>query len=111
MDIIFLLGYHFLVFPSPPTPPPPSPRAFAQSFEVIPSILAENAGLNPIATITDLRNRHALGETHAGINVRKVRAPWKHFKHFITFNKNGSKKRQIFQGSIYFLTYYHKVLM
>jgi len=46
-------------------------RAFAQSFEVIPSILAENAGLNPIATITDLRNRHALGDTHAGINVRK----------------------------------------
>jgi hypothetical protein len=34
--------------------------------------LAENAGLNPIAIVTELRNRHALGERSAGINVRKV---------------------------------------
>ena len=46
--------------------------AFAESLEVIPSTLAENAGLNPIATVTDLRNKHACGFKSAGINVRKV---------------------------------------
>jgi T-complex protein 1 subunit delta len=46
-------------------------RAFAEALEVIPYTLAENAGLNPIATVTELRKRHALGEKTAGINVRK----------------------------------------
>ncbi|XP_072751489.1 T-complex protein 1 subunit delta [Anoplolepis gracilipes] len=46
-------------------------KAFANALEVIPSTLAENAGLNPIATVTELRNRHAKGEITAGINVRK----------------------------------------
>lgn len=46
-------------------------RAFANALEVIPSTLAENAGLNPIGTVTELRNRHAQGEINAGINVRK----------------------------------------
>lgn len=45
--------------------------AFAEALEVIPTTLAENAGLNPIAIVTELRNRHALGERTAGINVRK----------------------------------------
>jgi len=45
-------------------------RVFAEALEVIPSILAENAGLSPISTVTELRLRHARGETHAGINVR-----------------------------------------
>lgn len=46
-------------------------RAFAEALEVIPFTLSENAGLNPIATVTELRNRHAKGERTAGINVRK----------------------------------------
>jgi T-complex protein 1 subunit delta len=46
-------------------------RAFAEALEVIPCTLAENAGLNPISTVTELRNRHAKGEKTAGINVRK----------------------------------------
>ncbi|XP_076638437.1 chaperonin containing TCP1 subunit 4 [Colletes latitarsis] len=46
-------------------------KAFANAFEIIPSTLAENAGLNPIATVTELRNRHAQGESTAGISVRK----------------------------------------
>ncbi|CAL8274125.1 T-complex protein 1 subunit delta [Gadus morhua] len=46
-------------------------RAYADALEVIPSTLAENAGLNPISTVTELRNRHAQGEKTAGINVRK----------------------------------------
>lgn len=46
-------------------------RAFAEALEIVPFTLAENAGLNPIATVTDLRTRHAEGEKTAGINVRK----------------------------------------
>ena len=44
-------------------------RAFAETLEVIPYTLAENAGL--IEMVTELRNKHARGETSAGINVRK----------------------------------------
>lgn len=46
-------------------------KAFAEALEVIPFTLAENAGLNPIVVVTDLRNRHALGYRHAGINVKR----------------------------------------
>lgn len=46
-------------------------RAFAEALDIIPFTLAENAGLNPISTVTELRNRHAQGEQTAGINVRK----------------------------------------
>lgn len=38
---------------------------------MIPYTLAENAGLNPIAIVTELRNLHAKGGIHHGINVRK----------------------------------------
>eukprot|EP00475_Leptophrys_vorax_P019676 TRINITY_DN26986_c0_g1_i2.p1 TRINITY_DN26986_c0_g1~~TRINITY_DN26986_c0_g1_i2.p1 ORF type:complete len:124 (-),score=3.21 TRINITY_DN26986_c0_g1_i2:51-371(-) len=37
-------------------------KAFAQALEVIPYTLAENAGLNPISIVTELRNKHAEGE-------------------------------------------------
>lgn len=33
--------------------------------------MAENAGLNPIGTVTELRKRHHNGEKDTGINVRK----------------------------------------
>ncbi|EFJ24224.1 hypothetical protein SELMODRAFT_102150 [Selaginella moellendorffii] len=46
-------------------------RAFAEALEVIPYTLAENAGLNPITIVTELRNHHANGEVNTGINVRK----------------------------------------
>ncbi|KAJ7516326.1 hypothetical protein O6H91_22G053800 [Diphasiastrum complanatum] len=46
-------------------------RAFAEALEVIPFTLAENAGLNPIVIVTELRNHHANGEVNTGINVRK----------------------------------------
>lgn len=46
-------------------------KAFAEALEIIPYTLAENAGLNPISTVTELRNRHAQGDTTSGINVRK----------------------------------------
>jgi T-complex protein 1 subunit delta len=38
-----------------------SVRAFGEALEVIPFTLAENAGLNPISIVTELRNRHAKG--------------------------------------------------
>ncbi|XP_064403346.1 T-complex protein 1 subunit delta-like [Halichondria panicea] len=46
-------------------------RGFTDAMEVIPYTLAENAGLNPIGVVTELRKRHANGEKTAGINVRK----------------------------------------
>lgn len=46
-------------------------QAFAEALEVMPTTLAENAGLNPIAIVTELRNKHALGDRNAGINVKK----------------------------------------
>ena len=46
-------------------------KSFAEALEVIPYTLAENAGLNPIAIVTELRNKHAQGEINSGINVRK----------------------------------------
>mmetsp|Transcript_9756 Transcript_9756/g.24811 ORF Transcript_9756/g.24811 Transcript_9756/m.24811 type:complete len:531 (-) Transcript_9756:164-1756(-) len=46
-------------------------RAFAEALEVVPYTLAENAGLNPIEIVTELRNLHATGSKTAGINVRK----------------------------------------
>jgi len=48
-------------------------RQFAEALEVVPYTLAENAGLDAISVVTDLRNRHAAGEVSAGINVRKGR--------------------------------------
>jgi len=46
-------------------------KAYAEALEVIPFTLAENAGLDPMAIVTELRNKHAMGEKYAGINVRK----------------------------------------
>jgi len=45
-------------------------RAFAEALEIIPYTLAENAGLNAISIVTELRNRHSNGEVAAGINAR-----------------------------------------
>jgi thermosome len=44
-------------------------EAFANAMEIIPRSLAENAGLDPIDTLIDLRNAHAAGKKYAGINV------------------------------------------
>lgn len=53
-------------------------RGFAEALEVVPYTLAENAGLNPIQIVTELRNLHANGAQYHGINVKKVRHSW-HF--------------------------------
>ncbi|OAL31123.1 T-complex protein 1 subunit delta [Fonsecaea nubica] len=45
-------------------------KAFADAMEVIPTTLAENAGLNSIKVVTDLRHRHDMGERNAGVSIR-----------------------------------------
>jgi len=44
-------------------------QAFADSIEVIPRTLAENAGLDPIDVMTELKSAHDAGRKWAGINV------------------------------------------
>ncbi len=44
-------------------------EAFASALEIVPRTLAENAGLDPVTTIIELRKAHADGQVHAGINV------------------------------------------
>lgn len=38
-------------------------RAYAEALEIVPFTLAENAGLNPINIVTELRKQHAEGNT------------------------------------------------
>jgi archaeal chaperonin len=46
-------------------------KIFAEALETIAATLAENAGLQPIDVISELRSRHDMGETWAGIDVRE----------------------------------------
>ena len=47
-------------------------RSFAEALEIIPYTLAENAGLNPIQVVTELRNKHVQGFKDAGVSMRKT---------------------------------------
>jgi len=42
---------------------------FAESLEVIPQTLAENAGLDPIDVLVEMRSQHEKGNKRAGLNV------------------------------------------
>ncbi|WGI17913.1 thermosome subunit alpha [Methanonatronarchaeum sp. AMET-Sl] len=44
-------------------------EAFANALEIVPRTLAENAGLDPIDALVDLRSKHEAGETEKGLNV------------------------------------------
>jgi len=44
-------------------------EAFANAIEVIPKTLAENAGLDPIDMMLEIRSAHKKGKKNAGINV------------------------------------------
>jgi len=44
-------------------------ESFADSLEVVPRVLAENAGLDSIDTLVDLRAAHSEGNERAGLNV------------------------------------------
>jgi len=43
--------------------------SFAEALEVIPTTLAENAGLDPIDILVELRSRHEKGEKWTGVDV------------------------------------------
>jgi len=53
-------------------------QAFADSIEIIPRTLAENAGLDPIDVLTEMKSAHDAGRKWAGINVftGKVMDAW-----------------------------------
>ncbi|MBX8637663.1 MAG: TCP-1/cpn60 chaperonin family protein [Thermoplasmata archaeon] len=44
-------------------------EAYAEAFEVVPTTLAENAGLDPIDILIDIRKAHKNGQVSAGVNV------------------------------------------
>jgi len=44
-------------------------EAFADAIDVVPRTLAENAGLDPIDSLVDLRSKHADGGTTAGLDA------------------------------------------
>ncbi len=44
-------------------------KAYAEGLEALANTLTENAGLDPIDVLSDLRSRHEKGETWAGIEV------------------------------------------
>ena len=44
-------------------------QEFANALEFIPLTLAENAGLDPIDVLTELKSRHDNGEVNVGINI------------------------------------------
>lgn len=46
-------------------------KAFADALEVVPVTLAENAGLNSIKVVTELRSRHAKGERGVGVSIKR----------------------------------------
>ena len=46
---------------------------FAESLEVIPLTLGQNAGMDPIDIMTDLRARQSKGSKWSGIDVRNAR--------------------------------------
>ncbi|MFP4403603.1 MAG: thermosome subunit alpha [Nanoarchaeota archaeon] len=54
-------------------------KAFANACEIIPKTLAENAGLDPIDVITEIKSAHDKGNKWAGINVYtgKIMDAWK----------------------------------
>jgi thermosome len=44
-------------------------EAFATAIEIVPKTLSENAGLDPIDMMLEVRSQHKKGNIHAGINV------------------------------------------
>ncbi|MGV9103402.1 MAG: thermosome subunit alpha [Promethearchaeia archaeon] len=44
-------------------------NAFADALEIVPTTLSENAGLDPIDMLVDLRSAHSEGKKHYGVNI------------------------------------------
>ena len=45
-------------------------RQYGESLELIPYTLAENAGMDPISFVTELRNKHIQGNKFDGLNIK-----------------------------------------
>ena len=54
-------------------------KSFSKAIEIIPATLAENAGLDPIDVLTELKSAHSAGQKNAGIDVftGKIMDAWK----------------------------------
>jgi chaperonin GroEL (HSP60 family) len=48
-------------------------KSFAKSMEVIPRTLAENAGIDPIDTLVELKSQHEKGKKWYGVNVMNAK--------------------------------------
>lgn len=46
-------------------------RQYGESLELVPYTLAENAGLDPITFVTELRNKHIQGHKFEGLNIKR----------------------------------------
>ena len=46
-------------------------RQYGEALELVPYTLAENAGLEPISFVTELRNRHIQGHKFDGLNIKR----------------------------------------
>ncbi|KAK5130451.1 T-complex protein 1 subunit delta [Meristemomyces frigidus] len=46
-------------------------KAYADALEVVPVTLAENAGLNAIRVVTEMRARHVKGESTVGVSIKR----------------------------------------
>jgi thermosome len=46
-------------------------QKYSEAVESIPLAIAENAGMNPIDTLVELRSKHSKGEKTAGVNARE----------------------------------------
>ena len=46
-------------------------RQYGECLELIPYTLAENAGLDPISFVTELRNKHIQGHKFDGLNIKR----------------------------------------
>merc|ERR1712178_583057 len=46
-------------------------EAYAEALEIVPYTLAENAALNPIQTVTELRAAHVDGQKNMGISIKR----------------------------------------
>ena len=68
-------------------------QAYVEALEIIPTTLAENAGLDPINIISELRARHEKGETWAGVDVHEGKV--KDMKEIEVFEPLSVKKQII----------------
>ena len=68
-------------------------QCYAEALEIVPTTLGENAGLDPIDILSELRARHEEGETWAGVGVHEGKV--KDMKELEVFEPLSVKKQII----------------